>query len=1102
MTNDELFTLWNKQVVPEIYKGAPGGTHSWEKVKTLPDAAEAYLRGKGASWPGGLCLYWPSKYPEAIVAELDGESGDLALRMLTAYDAMAGDALICHKKDDLKTPKALGKSLDGLFSQFAKLDDYRASPEAFGFGAAEYYPKEAKARVTSDLASACVPTKKGRDRTKKQNAAQALCYMALAFIKSDPQTYRSFAETIADYFAKVLYDKNENIQDSEELNYYEIHFIFSVLYNYYALSGRFLDMLKDCMLQGDIWYLVENKEGEAAKAFCDAIGVPAYVYPLMLASEDSLGRTGIQYLEKLFEENRPLFAETFKALLRYTHIKRSAPAFKLLNFMLKKAGENDKEALALKEEFTAAFPGLMKQYADELEKRNDRGRRSLQDSFLPDYLSLYEYLPFLADATDVTLKAQNENRKNRRVNNFAVMINAYFKGHAEAWIPAAGMLAADTLIGRGAVGTADIFSVYIDLSAYERRSIPSSLTAGLVKKYPADAAAFVKELSGAPAEGVIDWINAAFGEVASGGGGLDPKQLVPFLANKSKQVVRNAERLLKEKEDAVRESVEQLRPKLKGNGAMAARRLIKQWDTEKAFGKDFVFKGSEALKSFCALNFDDEAKKLVEWIPEDLYARVRYADLSGPSDKSVMGSLLSEYLFLDEPARIAICDKIAAGLNRGDLEEALRALYEFWLAEGADTKKKMVLIPCCVYGSDTFILSLKKQIEDWTKQSRGAIASFLVYCIAINGGSVALLMVDGYTNKAPNNQVKNTAREAFAFAARELGVTQDELSDRIVPDFGFDNRGKKTLDYGPRQFLLSIGNDFSLSIQDSVLGKEIKSLPSPSAKDDPVKAVDAKREFGELKKSIKAVAQNQTRRLERILMNGRKWNAGAWQDLFVKNPLMHRFALGLVWGVYSPESAGEVDRLLNCFRYMDDGSFNTADEEEYTLPEDARITLAHPIEMNDVETWKKQLEDYEIIQPLPQLEAPVLRLGEKDLEGNLVSRYKGKVIGAGKILGAVKRFDMKRGEVMDGGSYHTFSLEDDYLRIGAVLSFEYLYMGIDITEQIPLEYLAFYRMSEDGTSPFGWGEDVKSEDALHPDNVPSRYLSSMLAAFDKMVEEG
>jgi hypothetical protein len=464
-----------------------------------------------------------------------------------------------------------------------------------------------------------------------------------------------------------------------------------------------------------------------------------------------------------------------------------------------------------------------------------------------------------------------------------------------------------------------------------------------------------------------------------------------------------------------------------------------------------------------------------------------------------MGVLLSEYLFLEEASRIPLCDKIAAGLSKTDLETSLKQIYEFWLSAGCDTKKKIIMAPCCIYGSDSFILELKKQIEEWTKLSRGALASFVVFCIALNGGSVALLMVDAYTVKAPNNQVKNTAKEAFAFAAGELGVTLDELSDRIVPDFGFDRKGEKMLDYGARVFRLILESDFSLSVIENESGKALKSLPAPSAKDDKDKAGEAKKIYTELKKSIKAVVQNQSFRLERILTNGRKWNASAWKKLFVDNPLMRRFALALVWGAYSAEG-----KLLQCFRYMEDGSFNTAGEENYTLPDDALITLAHPIEMGSeaVEAWKTQLADYEINQPFAQLASPVLTIGENEKEGNFITRYRAKTTTAGKLTGLSKKFNMRRGEIMDGGSYNNFILEDDYLKAGALISFEYMYMGMDPSEQVALEDLIFYRIDDEGNSPLSYGSEITNEDAAESGTLPPRYISGVLAIFDRLLQGG
>lgn len=93
-------------------------------------------------------------------------------------------------------------------------------------------------------------------------------------------------------------------------------------------------------------------------------------------------------------------------------------------------------------------------------------------------------------------------------------------------------------------------------------------------------------------------------------------------------------------------------------------------------------------------------------------------------------------------------------------------------------------------------------------------------------------------------------------------------------------------------------------------------------------------------------------------------------EAVVDNPIMHQFAISLIWGVY------ENGRLGETFRYMEDGSFNTVDEEEYTLPDGGSIGLVHPIELTDEDlaAWKQQLEDYEITQSIDQLSRPIYRL--------------------------------------------------------------------------------------------------------------------------------
>ena len=80
--------------------------------------------------------------------------------------------------------------------------------------------------------------------------------------------------------------------------------------------------------------------------------------------------------------------------------------------------------------------------------------------------------------------------------------------------------------------------------------------------------------------------------------------------------------------------------------------------------------------------------------------------------------------------------------------------------------------------------------------------------------------------------------------------------------------------------------------------KKLKNLPKIGVNDDPALAEKATADFKEMKKQMKTVVDAQKQRLEYVLMLDRKWTAEAWKALFVKNPLMHCFAIGLIWGIY------------------------------------------------------------------------------------------------------------------------------------------------------------------------------------------------------------
>ncbi len=150
---------------------------------------------------------------------------------------------------------------------------------------------------------------------------------------------------------------------------------------------------------------------------------------------------------------------------------------------------------------------------------------------------------------------------------------------------------------------------------------------------------------------------------------------------------------------------------------------------------------------------------------------------------------------------------------------------------------------------------------------------------------------------------------------------------------------------------------------------------------------------------------------------------------------MHQFAIGLIWGVYEDKT------LKATFRYMEDGSFNTVDEEAYELPQTGTIGLVHPIELEEesLAAWKEQLSDYEVIQPIEQMERTVYRPTEEEKEQTELTRFGGKLINGLSLSGRLQNMGWYRGSVQDAGGYYTFYREDG--DIGVELEFSGCFIG-------------------------------------------------------------
>ncbi|WBW96984.1 DUF4132 domain-containing protein [Oceanirhabdus sp. W0125-5] len=512
--------------------------------------------------------------------------------------------------------------------------------------------------------------------------------------------------------------------------------------------------------------------------------------------------------------------------------------------------------------------------------------------------------------------------------------------------------------------------------------------------------------------------------------------------------------------------------------------------------------GELSIDNYCEKYINKNKKTKVKWIDRADMPKMRYSDSEEEISEVVFKHLFITYSDTDGITLNPEGENIASYINREDLENAAYSLLNIWLNNGADAKKKWVLIFAAIYGDRRTINILQKNIKEWPEVSRGTMATYAVKALGLNGSDEALLFIDGLSRKFKFKQVKKAAAEALEIAAKELNIHPEELSDRLIPTLGFDESGEQVFDYGTRKFTVILSNELTLEVHNED-GKKLNNLPAVGKKDDPEMANKAREEFKVLKKQLKNVVQIQRDRLELALSINRKWTAEKWNKLFVDNNIMHKFATGLIWGVYDGEE------LKDSFRYMEDGTFNTYDEEEFLMEEYKEmlgdipfIGLVHPIELEEdvLEQWKEQLEDYEVEQPLPQLHREIFKVTEEEIQRMTIERFAGLNMNGISLLGKLSKYQWEKGSIQDAGGYYEFCKEIG--DIGVELNMSGLWVGMsayDGEEAMIFEY-AFYKAGQVRRGSYVY-DKVSKDTVINPKDVPARIFSEIAYDLSKVTEK-
>ncbi|MFD4637240.1 DUF4132 domain-containing protein [Lentzea sp. NPDC058436] len=417
---------------------------------------------------------------------------------------------------------------------------------------------------------------------------------------------------------------------------------------------------------------------------------------------------------------------------------------------------------------------------------------------------------------------------------------------------------------------------------------------------------------------------------------------------------------------------------------------------------------AEALKEFLAVDPVDvlPAKLPVigEWADTRLLPQVLLSDRRQALSPEAARHLLMTAA-LSKPGDVYAGLPIARDALDGDsLAEFVWAVFQRWQEVGAPSKESWALNALGWLGDDSTVRALSPLIRVWPGESQHTRAVTGLDVLADIGTEVALSHLNSIAEKVKFKGLKTKAQEKVSQIAEELGLSRDQLADRLVPRLGLDDAASLVIDYGPRQFTVGFDEQLKPFVIDPD-GKRRKDLPKPGAKDDQDQAPLEHKRFAALKKDVRAVASDQIHRLERAMVDQRTWTAEEFHTVLAGHPLLWHIVRRLVW----------ITNEGHSFRLAEDRTLADSGDDEFTLPEAATVRVAHPVDLQDaLEAWGEVFADYEILQPFPQLGRPLHLVPHNENLLPHLQKYCDVDHPIGKILSLTKK-GWIRGEPQDGG---------------------------------------------------------------------------------------
>lgn len=391
--------------------------------------------------------------------------------------------------------------------------------------------------------------------------------------------------------------------------------------------------------------------------------------------------------------------------------------------------------------------------------------------------------------------------------------------------------------------------------------------------------------------------------------------------------------------------------------------------------------------------------------------------LSGGALPVVAMEHIGRMLALDQPGvPYAGLDIVKQSCTRASLAEFAWDIYEAWDEAERPGKHRWAFSCLGLFGDDETARRLFTRINDWAANyALRARATEAMNMLKNIGSDVALMLLSVIAAKSKHKILQERAGVMIQSAANTRGLSLEELADRLVPALGLDEEGAFMLDFGPRKFTLAFDEELKPVVMDAK-GVRLKDLPKPNKSDDAALAKATSDRLKLLRKDARTLASLQITRMERAMVNARRWPLVEFKRFFIDHPLMRYLAARLVWGRY------EGGQLVQALRIAEDWTLADSGDELVELPDDAVLGIPHVLELSPdmLAGFSQVFADYEILQPFKQLGRETYALTPDEQKQQVLKRFEGHSVASGAVMSLQPR-GWERGSPQDGGMVCDYS---------------------------------------------------------------------------------